>query len=48
MNNLYGKEGYDDITANLKIKLQNIRSELNEGDENYPHIQAIIDANGDK
>jgi len=48
MNNLYGKEGYDDITANLKIKLQNIRSELNEGDENYPHIQAIIDANWDK
>jgi uncharacterized sulfatase len=48
MNNLYGKEGYESITAQLKAKLQALRAEFNEGDQKYPHIQAIIDENWDK
>ncbi len=47
MNNLYGSENYEEITIQLKEKLETLRSELNEGDENYPHIQAIIDEHWD-
>ena len=43
MNNLYGKKDYDKISAQLKKKLKTLRSELDEGDEDYPHILAIID-----
>lgn len=48
MNNLYGEPGYEKITAELKKKLQSLRSELNETDEKYPHIQAIITENWDQ
>lgn len=30
LNNLYGKEGYEEITAQLKERLQNVQSEYNE------------------
>jgi uncharacterized sulfatase len=48
MNNLYGKEGYEEITAGLKRQLKELRSKLNEEDEHYPHIQAILDTYWDK
>lgn len=48
MNNLYGKEGYEQITSGLKSKLKSLRREFNETDENYAHIQSIIDKNWDK
>ncbi|MBA7523756.1 N-acetylglucosamine-6-O-sulfatase [subsurface metagenome] len=44
MNNIYGKPEYDSITAELKNKLISTREELKETDDNYPHIQEIIDA----
>ena len=44
MNNLYGHSDYQDIISDLKDQLNNIRDELNETDENYPHIQKVIDA----
>ncbi len=48
MNNLYGKQGYEDITADLKKTLSSLRSTFRETDENYPHIQSIIDEYWDK
>ena len=44
MNNLYGHEDYQDIISSLKDQLENLREELNETDEKYPHIQAVIEA----
>jgi hypothetical protein len=32
----------------MKVKLKKPRADLRETDENYPHIQAIIDANCEK
>jgi len=43
MNNLYGQAGYETITASLKGRLKELRKDLNETDEDYPHIQRIID-----
>ena len=43
MNNLYGRDGFEVITSNLKKELKSLRSEFKETDENYPHIQTIID-----
>ncbi len=48
MNNLYGQPGYEDITSNLKKQLLSLRSEFNENDENYPHIQSIINEHWNK
>ncbi|MEQ6120703.1 sulfatase [Reichenbachiella sp. MALMAid0571] len=48
MDNLYGKAGYEEITANLKKELKSLRAEFKETDENYPHIQSIIDENWNK
>ncbi len=48
MNNLYGKSGYETITADLKEKLKALRYEFNETDEKYPFIQQIIDENWDQ
>ena len=45
MNNVYGKPEYREITKTLKKQLLAQRKQLNEGDEKYPHIQKIIDAN---
>ena len=42
MNNLYGQPGYEKITAQLKNKLKDLREELDETDEAYPHIDEII------
>lgn len=47
MNNLYGQGGYEEITAKLKKELKSLRAEFNETDENYPHIQKIINENWD-
>ncbi|SFF67683.1 uncharacterized sulfatase [Salegentibacter agarivorans] len=43
MNNAYDDPYYQDIISNLKIRLKDLREELNETDEDYPHIQEIID-----
>lgn len=48
MNNLYGQDGYEEITTKLKGELKSLRTEFNETDDNYPHIQKIIDENWDK
>jgi len=43
MNNLYGNLEYAGIIAELKNKLKSLREDLDETDEDYPHIQKIID-----
>ena len=48
MNNLYGQSGYEKVTSSLKNNLKSLRTEFDETDENYPHIQSIIDKNWDK
>ena len=45
MNNLYGNAEYSEVIVDLKQRLAKTRSELNETDAHYPHIQAIIDKN---
>ncbi len=47
MNNLYGNPAYADVVRQLKAELKRLRETLNETDENYPHIQAIIDEHWD-
>ena len=47
MNNLYGNPDYSEVIKDLKIRLAKVRSELNETDAQYPHIQAIIDKHWD-
>ncbi|MBK1875314.1 sulfatase family protein [Pelagicoccus mobilis] len=42
--NRYSDPEYKDIIAELKAEILKKRAELNEGDEKYPHLQAIIDA----
>ncbi|MFC0536824.1 sulfatase [Pelagicoccus mobilis] len=46
--NLYGKDGYEDVTRELKQRLKKMREDLNETDEGYPKLQAIIDTHWDK
>jgi len=43
MSNLYEKPEYAEIIAELKNKLKSLREELDETDEDYPHIQKVID-----
>jgi N-acetylglucosamine-6-sulfatase len=43
MNNVYGNAEYSEVIVDLKQRLAKTRSELNETDAHYPHIQAIID-----
>ncbi|WP_303318309.1 sulfatase [Flavivirga abyssicola] len=43
MNNLYGNAEYKDIIEAMKKELQETRKNLNEEDEEYPHLQEIID-----
>lgn len=45
MNNVYKAKEYQEVIADLKQQLLNLRQELNETDVNYPHIQRVIDAN---
>ena len=43
MNNVYADPAYKNIIDDLKKQLTKKRTELNEGDEKYPHLQKIID-----
>lgn len=47
LNNLYNDPAYKDIIAKMKIELKNTREELNETDEDYPEINAIIEKHWD-
>ncbi|MBW1612888.1 MAG: sulfatase [Deltaproteobacteria bacterium] len=48
INNVYEDPQYADIIENLKQELKSVREELNETDEQYPHIQKIINEYWDK
>ncbi len=43
MVNRYNDPNFKNIIQKLKNELKTLREELNETDDNYPHIQAIID-----
>lgn len=43
MNNAYDDPAYKETITDLKEQLVALREELNETDENYPHIQKVID-----
>ncbi|GGF36475.1 acetylglucosamine-6-sulfatase [Echinicola rosea] len=47
MDNRYDDPKYQEKIDELKIELKRLREELNETDENYPHIQQVIDAHWD-
>jgi uncharacterized sulfatase len=47
MDNRYTDPAYREIITGLKAQLRELRHELDEGDEKYPHIQEVIDANWD-
>ena len=42
MKNLYPDPQYSKIIKAMKVELKKTRADLNETDEKYPHIQAII------
>ncbi len=44
MRNEYGNPSYAQEIAELKSELKRQRQQLNETDKNFPHLQAIIDA----
>ena len=48
MNNLYGDPKYTSIIKELKTELLRLRKKYNETDENYPHIQRVIDEYWDR
>ena len=48
MNNVYRDENYAEIVADLKNQLLEMRENLNETDQDYPHIQKIIEAYWDR
>lgn len=45
--NLYDNPEYKQVIQKLKIQLKDLREELGETDEGYPHIQALIEENWD-
>lgn len=45
MQNQYSNPEYQEIIAGMKQELQATRKQLNDTDEKYPAVQAIIDAN---
>jgi arylsulfatase A-like enzyme len=47
LRNLYGDPRYEQVIADLKVELARQREAYGEGDEDYPHIQAIVDAHWD-
>ena len=47
MNNLYLDPEYAEVIAKLKAELLRLREGLNETDEQYPHIQMIIEEHWD-
>ena len=44
MNNGYKDPAYQEVIEGLKNQLVELRQDLNETDDDYPHIQAVIDA----
>jgi arylsulfatase A-like enzyme len=48
MKNQYRNPEYRAVIEAMKVELKKTRAELNETDEKYPYIQAIIEANWDK
>jgi uncharacterized sulfatase len=42
MDNRYNDDGYMEVISSLKRELRRLREELNETDDRYPHLQAII------
>jgi uncharacterized sulfatase len=44
MHNQYANPKYADVVSNLKRQLWQTREVLNETDGEYPHIQAIVEA----
>jgi arylsulfatase len=44
MKNQYTNPEYAEVVADLKRQLRETRAALKETDENYPHVQAVIDA----
>ncbi|MFY0598192.1 MAG: sulfatase [Cyclobacteriaceae bacterium] len=42
VNNVYADPAYSEIIANLKVRLKETRNELKETDDQYPHIQEVI------
>ncbi len=47
MNNLYNNPEYIEIIESMKVELKNTRVELNETDQKFPHIEAILKDNYD-
>ena len=47
LHNRYGDPAYQEVIQQLKEQLQAKREALKETDEDYPHIQAVIDAHWD-
>ena len=48
MNNRYDDPAYEEIIAEMKLQLRDLREELNETDAAYPDIQFIIDRHWDE
>lgn len=48
MKNQYSNSEYREIVSRLKTELKRVRADLDETDDRYPGIQAIIDAHWDK
>ena len=47
MNNVYNDPAYASVQAKLKEQLAELRQNLDEEDEDYPHIQAVIEEHWD-
>ena len=43
MNNLYGKNNFQEVIKNLKVRLKELRQELKEDDSKFPQIEEVID-----
>ena len=43
-NNLYGKNNYQEVIRNLKVRLKELRQELKEDDSKFPQIKKVIDS----
>lgn len=48
LHNRYDEPAYQHIIADLKERLREKREKLNETDKEYPHIQAVIEANWER
>ena len=43
MVNRYEDNEYQEIIRDLKVRLQEMRADLNETDQNYPHLQTVVE-----